>query len=64
VYIEYVKRRELEKQLRMLGWRIVRHGRRHDIWACGDHEIAVPRHPEINEYTARAILRSAKGGKP
>jgi predicted RNA binding protein YcfA (HicA-like mRNA interferase family) len=59
-----VKRRELEKHLRMLGWLIVRHGRRHDIWACGDREVAVPTHAEINEYTAGAILRSAKGEKP
>ncbi|MDW7761729.1 MAG: type II toxin-antitoxin system HicA family toxin [Acidobacteriota bacterium] len=59
-----MKRRELERRLRMLDWRIVRHGRRHDIWTRGEREIAVPRHPEINEYTARAILRSVKGEKP
>ena len=57
-----MKRRELEEKLRSLGWAIARRGGRHDIWARGDDEIAVPRHWEINEYTARAILRSAGGG--
>jgi len=39
-----------------------RHGLRHDIWTNGEYEIAVPRHNEINEYTAKAILKEAKGG--
>jgi hypothetical protein len=59
-----MKRKELERKLRDLGWRIVRHGARPDIWAQGEIEIAVPRHIEINEYTARAILQTAKGGQP
>ncbi len=58
-----MKRRELEDRLRALGWSLVRRGRRHDVWACGEHEVAVPRHVEINEYTARAILRATKGDK-
>jgi len=45
----------------MLGWRIVRRGRRHDIWASGEREIAVPRHVDINAYTAKAIIKSAGG---
>jgi len=48
--------------LQRLGWKLDRHGRRHDIWTNGEYEIAVPRHNEINEYTAKAILREAKGG--
>jgi hypothetical protein len=47
--------------MRSLGWRIVRLGARHDVWSDGVREIAVPRHHEINEYTARAILRQAIG---
>ena len=58
-----MKRRELEGRLRALGWSLVRRGRRHDVWACGEREVAVPRHVEINEYTASAILRTAKGAK-
>ena len=48
--------------MQRLGWKFDRHGRRHDIWTNGEYEIAVPRHNEINEYTAKAILKEAKGG--
>jgi predicted RNA binding protein YcfA (HicA-like mRNA interferase family) len=58
-----MRRRDLERQLRDLGWNLDRHGARHDIWAKGDRELVVPRHVEINEYTARAILREARGGQ-
>ncbi len=56
-----MKRRDLERQLRELGWHLTRHGGRHDVWAKGDRELVVPRHVEINEYTARGILREARG---
>jgi predicted RNA binding protein YcfA (HicA-like mRNA interferase family) len=56
-----VKRRDIERRLLELGWRMVRHGARHDVWARGDDELVVPRHSEINEYTAKAILRQARG---
>ncbi len=59
VYNTGMKRRELEQKLSELGWRFLRRGGRHDIWTNGQREIAVPRHREINEYTARAILREA-----
>jgi mRNA interferase HicA len=58
-----MKRRDLEKRLGDLGWRPVRHGGRHDVWAKGEKEIVVPRHKEINEYTAKAILKEAEGGR-
>ncbi|MGD8539929.1 MAG: type II toxin-antitoxin system HicA family toxin [Candidatus Aminicenantes bacterium] len=57
-----MKRRQLEKRLAELGWSFERHGRKHDIWTNGLYEIVVPRHKEINEYTASAILKTAKGG--
>ncbi len=57
-----MKRRQLEKRLKDLGWNLDRHGRKHDVWTNGEYEIAVPRHKEINEYTATAILKEAKGG--
>lgn len=56
-----MKRRDLEKRLCSLGWRLVRHGARHDLWSDGEREIVVPRHNEINEYTAKAILKEARG---
>ena len=54
-----MKRRELEKRLADLGWRFLRHGSRHDVWTDGEREEAVPRHREINEKLALAILRRA-----
>ena len=54
-----MKRKALENRLKKMDWMMVRHGRRHDIWTNDDFEIAVPRHSEINEYTAESILREA-----
>jgi N-acyl-L-homoserine lactone synthetase len=56
-----MKRRALERRLLQAGWIMTRHGHKHDIWARGESELAVPRHPEINEITAQAILRAAEG---
>jgi mRNA interferase HicA len=55
-----MKRRDLEKELQKLGWKLVRHGGRHDIWSDGEQEEAIPRHNEINELLARKILRKAR----
>jgi mRNA interferase HicA len=57
-----MKRRDLENRLHSLGWRLVRHGARHDVWSNGERELVVPRHNEINEYTAKAIIKEAGGG--
>jgi mRNA interferase HicA len=57
VYRGPMKKRDLEKALRRIGWAFLRHGKRHDIWTDGDREEAIPRHNEINEKLARAILR-------
>lgn len=43
-----------------LDWEFLRHGRRHDVWTDGERQEAIPRHTEINEKLARAILRRAK----
>ena len=56
-----MKRKDLEKRLRRAGWQLVRHGGRHDIWSNGEGEVAIPRHNEINEYTAKAIIKEAEG---
>jgi mRNA interferase HicA len=52
-----MKRRDLEKKMAELGWRFLRRGGRHDVWTDGEREEPVPRHREINETLARAILR-------
>ena len=64
VYIE-MKRREFERRLRELGWALQRHGGKHDVWSNPDGSLTeyVPRHPEINEKLARAILKRAKERK-
>lgn len=55
------KRRDLVQQLNALGWCPVRQGK-HEIFGRDGRQttIPVPRHAEINELTARAILRKAK----
>ncbi len=54
-----MKRRELERLLRGLGWGFQGHGARHDVWTDGVREEAIPRHAEVNEKLARAILARA-----
>jgi mRNA interferase HicA len=54
-----LKRRDLEKRLSECGWRFLRHGGNHDVWTNDEREEAIPRHREINERLALAILRRA-----
>ena len=54
-----VKKRDLEKKLKELGWRLHRHGGAHDVWTNGRAKVEVPRHSEINEMTAKSIIRKA-----
>lgn len=56
-----MKRRDLVQQLNALGWFAVRQGK-HEIFGRADRQttIPVPRHAEIAEFTARAILRKAQ----
>jgi mRNA interferase HicA len=55
-----MKLRDLKKALALLGWYFLREGGSHEIWTNGIETEAVPRHKEVNEYTARAILKRAK----
>jgi mRNA interferase HicA len=55
-----MRRRELERRLVALGWRLLRHGARHDLWVRGEQSEAVPRHVEINERVAQGILSRAE----
>jgi predicted RNA binding protein YcfA (HicA-like mRNA interferase family) len=54
-----MKRRDLLARLAELGWRFDREGGAHTIYRKGERTMAVPRHAEINELTARSILRQA-----
>ena len=56
-----MKRRKLEYELSRYGWFFLRHGGNHDIWTNGNEEtMAFARHPDINEITAKAMIRKAK----
>ena len=59
-----VKRRDLEGKLKGFGWRFVRNGGSHDVWTNGSISLPVPRHTEINEMTAKGILKTAKENPP
>jgi mRNA interferase HicA len=59
--VKPMKRRDLEEALRNLGWYFLRHGGKHDVWTDGKREEAIPRHTEIHDKLAQAILRRVKG---
>lgn len=52
-----MKRRDLVKLLEKNGFKLKRNGSDHDIYSRGSAEEQVPRHREINEYTAKAIIK-------
>lgn len=54
-----MKRRDLIGTLTDAGFEFYRHGSNHDIYRKGAIQIAIPRHKEINEDTARDILKEA-----
>lgn len=52
-----MKQRDLIKKLESIGFKFERHGGNHDIYRRGNDIEKVPRHKEINETLAKAILR-------
>ncbi len=52
-----MKQRDLVKKLEKAGFKLTRHGGDHDIYKRGSDEEQIPRHREIDERLARAILR-------
>ena len=55
-----MKRRDLIKQLEGAGYRKVRDDGDHTVYGKeDDRPISAPRHREVNENTARAILKAA-----
>ena len=52
-----MKQRDLIKKLKKFGFRFERHGGDHDIYRRGSETEQIPRHKEINEHLAKAILR-------
>ena len=54
-----MKRKELIQRLCRMGAEFVRHGKKHDIYIQPktNKESAVPRHDNIDEYTAKSIIK-------
>jgi len=58
-----MKKRDLEKALKELGWWFLCEGGSHEVWTNGRETIAIPRHNEINEKLAKGILKGAQKAK-
>lgn len=52
-----MKQKELIKRLESIGFEFYRHGGNHDIYRRGKDTEMIPRHKEINERLAKAILK-------
>ena len=53
-----LKHRDITDALAKAGYKVVRTGR-HEIWVKGNVAVQVPHHREINELTAKSILKKA-----
>lgn len=51
-----MKKRDLERLLARNGW-VKEAGTKHDRWTKGEETEFVPRHTEINEILAKAIIK-------
>lgn len=40
-----------------LGFRLKRQGKEHEVWSFGNLDVVIPRHREIDERLARALLK-------
>ena len=54
------EKERFEKALIKLDWYFLRHGNKHNVRTDGERQEAIPRHREINEILAKAIMRRAK----
>ena len=52
-----MKRRDLIGKLEANGWYLLRHGDNHDVYTNGVVNEPIPRHKEINELLAKAIIK-------
>lgn len=55
-----MKRRDLERALAKLGFGLKREGGSHAVWTNGHTTLSIPRHREVTEHTAQAILKEAR----
>lgn len=55
-----MKKKQLEKELKKLGWYKYAEGANHEKWTNGKGgKTTVARHNEINEVTAKSIIKTA-----
>ena len=52
-----MKQRDLIKKLEAGGFVFERHGSNHDVYTRGTQKEEVPRHKEVDERLAKAIIR-------
>lgn len=52
-----MKRKDLISLLERNGWRLLRNGTNHDIYTNGEIMETIPRHREISENLAKAIIK-------
>lgn len=52
-----MKRADLEKMLKRSGYWLEEHGANHDKWTNGSETEYIPRHKEIKELLAKAIIK-------
>ena len=55
-----MKKKDLEKLLRKNGWKMERQGGKHEVWSNGISTEPIPRHREINEQLAKAIIKKLR----
>jgi len=56
-----LKRKNLIAELERLGYKLLREGAEHTVYyRLGKRQEQIPRHKEINEETAKAILRRVR----
>ena len=52
-----MKKRLVEKILRKSGWWLLRQGGSHEVWTNGEEKVSIPRHKEVDELTARGVMK-------
>jgi len=52
-----MKRRNLIKLFENKGWYLLRHGSNHDVYTDGKNIEYIPRHTEVNEILAKALIK-------
>ena len=62
--VSCMKRRELERRIDAaakaagLTFEMVRDSGSHEVWSLDGQLISIPRHREVNEYTAEGVMKA------